>query len=232
MKSLPDGAALDAAGLKLRALFRVADLPPEFLGACADECAGFASLLLVGHGGRRLWTAVQMAEIDSPDPIDDFTVTCLRRWLAECLPEVGYRILYPGSGQPALQALGERAGWHHASPFMVGVNASWGSWFAYRAAVLLDAEFAPTPPLSGTSPCLSCSARPCVTACPPGAAGADGFALDACVDWRCRLASPCATSCLARLACPVGAEHRYPTEQIRHSYSRSLAMIRAWAAGG
>lgn len=232
MRHLPDAAALDAAGLNLRALFRVADLPPALLGACADAAAGFASLLLVGHGGRRLWTAVQAANIASPDPIDDFTVARLRRWLAESLPEVHYRILYPGSQPLALQALGERAGWHHPSPFMVGVNASWGSWFAYRAAVLLDAEFAPTPPWSGSSPCLSCRARPCLAACPPGAAGAEGFALDACVDWRCRPGSPCATTCLARLACPVGAEHRYPAEQISHSYSRSLAMIRAWAAGG
>jgi hypothetical protein len=32
------------------------------------------------------------------------------------------------------------------------------------------------------------------------------------------------------LACPVGAEHRYSAEQLRHHYQHSLAAIRAWAA--
>jgi hypothetical protein len=49
-------------------------------------------------------------------------------------------------------------------------------------------------------------------------------------DWRAcaayRKAHPtCRETCPARMACPVGASHRYGTEQMRHHYTASLREI-------
>lgn len=219
-----ESSQLAAAGLNLQAVFNVADLPPALRGQLA-ETGDFRQLILLGHGGRALWDAVQRSGIVSADPIDDFTRLTVDRWFAAEMPAQRYRVLYPGACPVGLQALGKLAGWHHASPFMVGINATWGSWYAYRAVVLADTDFAPTPPLTGSSPCLACATQPCIAACPAEALAGGEFALDKCIAWRRQPASTCATACLARIACPVAGEHRYCGEQIRHSYAISLRMI-------
>ena len=232
-------AALDAAGLNRQHLFDLAALP-DTVRATLGDTTGFSQLLLIGHGGRRLWECVQASGIAGSDPIDDYTRQTLAEWFARELPGSDYRILYPGEAPVGLQALGEIAGWHHPTPFRVGIDAKWGSWFAYRAAVLCTTRFSPffrvhrTPkeaPLGGGSPCASCEGRPCVAACPANALAGEDFDLDACLHWRMAPASTCADTCLARLACPVGAEHRYDAAQIRHSYGRSLDMLRHYLKG-
>jgi len=219
-----DPTRLNAAGLNLRAVFNMADLPPA-LRAQVETAGHYRQLILIGHGGRRLWEAVQASGIVSADPIDEFTVQTVSAWFAECQPGVRHTLIYPGAPPVGLQKLGELAGWHHPSPFMVGINAAWGSWYAYRAVLLADSNFTPTTPVQDVSPCLACAGRVCVAACPGGALGGDSFALEACIAWRRRPDSSCRTSCLARLACPVASEHRYCGEQIRHSYGISLRMI-------
>ena len=52
----------------------------------------------------------------------------------------------------------------------------------------------------------------------------------ACIAQRLRADSACALTCPARLACPVGPEHRYSSAQMAHSYGISLAMLREYAA--
>lgn len=167
----------------------------------------------------------------SEHPIDDFTVSAVERWASAQLGDTRREIVYPGPAPVGLQALGRLAGWHHDSPFMVGINTGWGPWFAYRAVLLADSELAPTPPMEGGSPCLGCSAKPCVTTCPAGAMSEGRFDLAACIDHRRAPGSSCADTCLARLACPVRPEHRYPVEQIRHSYGRSLVDLVRYRRG-
>lgn len=221
-----DPAPLDAAGLNLQAIFEIADLPPA-IAAQLEGAGNFRQLLLIGHGGRRLWDAVQASGIASADPIDDFTVATIEGWFAEQLPGCDHAIVYPGSRNVGLQALGQLAGWHHASPFMVGINARWGSWYAYRAVVLAATAFQPQREAAGVSPCAVCVSRACVGACPGEALNGPALALEKCIAWRKQPASSCRASCLARLACPVGREHRYAAEQLRHSYGISLRMIEA-----
>lgn len=210
---------LDQAGLNLQAVFDLAEFP----SLAGDEA--FRQLILIGHGGRRLWEAVEASGLASDHPIDDFTVRTLTDWFAAHYPDQRYRFLFPGEAPIGLQALGERAGWHHPSPFMVGIRPDWGSWFAYRAVVLADTDFPLTPRVEEASPCQRCVTRECFPAC-PGKALEGGFSLERCLHYRQEINSRCADTCQARLACPVGKEHRYEAAQMRHTYGRSLATIR------
>lgn len=225
-----DASLLHEAGLNLQAVFDVAALPEEVAASLERAAPGHGrrQLILLGHGGRRLWQAVQAAGLDSDHPIDDFTIASVGRWFAAVCPGRDFHLLYPGDAPVGLQQLGRLAGWHHPSPFMVGVRQQWGSWYAYRAALLADSDFPPTPPLQEASPCASCAPRVCIEACPAGALAGGRFDLAACVAWRRLPASPCRHTCLARLACPVGREHRYEPAQIRHTYAQSLAAIEAY----
>lgn len=218
-------ASLDAAGLNLHAVFTIAELPAGCLGLI-PEAAGYRQLILFGHAGRRLWECVQASGIGGEHPIDHYSIRTVEQWFAEHLPSQRYCFLYPGDAPIGLQALGTLAGWHHPSPFRIGVNADWGSWFAYRAAVLADTDFAPSPPVDRGNPCLSCRDQPCLAACPAGARADGQIAIEDCVTVRLRTGSPCALQCLARNACPVGREHRYDDAQTEHSMRLSLRMIR------
>lgn len=225
-----DFAALDVAGLNLHAVFALDQLPDALIDEF-DPARTYKQLILVGNGGRALWQAIQGEEVRSTDPIDDFSVREVKQWLAAQASGRRYEIVYPGERSIGLQSLGERAGWHFASPFMVGINERWGTWFAYRVAVLADTDFEATGPVSGESPCMACSSRPCVAACPGSAIENGGFNLARCVRYRLRTDSACRTTCQARMACPVRAEHRYHDDQIRHAYSISLRFIEAYQFG-
>ena len=233
----PDFSALDRVGINLHAVFACAALPPAVqahLRAVAPE-RSYRQLLLLGHGGTTLWSAVQAAGMASDHPIDDFTVGAVRHWLADQQPAAAATFLYPGGSPPDLQTLGRLAGWHHDSPFLVGLHADWGPWFAYRAVVLADTEFAPTEiavHMSARSPCADCAGQPCRSACPAHAMADGGFALAACTRYRIQPDSACAYTCLARLACPVGRRHRYSEAQLRHAYAQSLEAIRRFSSPG
>lgn len=228
--TLPLQALLDDAGLNLQAVFNLDDLPPAVRATLEPEAGqgAYRQLILLGHGGRRLWEAVQAAGPAGPDPIDRFSAASATAWFDRAFPGRARSVLYPGDRPVGLQALGTLAGWHYPSPFMVGINERWGSWFAYRVVLLTDSDLAPTPPLATASPCPTCPDRPCVARCPGDALAGEGFDLGRCVAYRKQPDSACRTTCLARLACPVAREHRYSTEQLRHTYAISLRTIEAY----
>lgn len=219
--------ALDAAGLNRHFVFDLAALPAAEKATLGDT-AGFRQLILLGHGGRRLWEGVKASGITSEHPIDDYTVRTVENWLADTLPGKAFRIIYPGEQPVGLQGLGKLAGWHHASPFMIGVDHQWGSWYAYRAVVLCDSDFRPLFPVDRGNPCITCVGQPCISACLADALAGGEFNLERCSRFRLAVDSPCAVGCLARNACPVAPGHRYDDDQIRHSYQRSLAMLRQY----
>jgi len=217
--------ALARCGLNRQHVFDLAGLPPAVIETLGDTAA-YRQLVLLGHGGKLLWDCVKAAGAGGENPIDDFTVRSIERCFAEHLPANRYRIIYPGDQPVGLQQLGALAGWHHAAPFMVGIDPDWGSWYAYRAVVLADTDFCPSRAVDRNSPCTSCHAKPCITACPAGAMDSGSFALEKCIAYRKRDDSECQHTCLARIACPVGSEHRYDDDQMQHAYSISLQMIR------
>lgn len=233
-------ASLTARGLTLHAVMNLADLPSDVRASVGvDEPTPYRQLILIGHCGRAFWTALQRRGLHGSDPVDAFVTESVREWMGGPLAGHAWQQVFPGPRPLGLQRLGELAGWHHASPFRVGVDAEWGSWFAYRAVVLADTALPVTPRRDLPSPCLSCRDQPCVTACPAGAlervspAGTavgqgDEFRLSACIDHRLQSGSSCGDRCLARHACPVGDGWRYTEAQTAYHYLQSLPAIRHW----
>lgn len=218
-------ALFNQAGLNRQHVFDLDSLP-EPVRSTLGETANFRQLILLGHGGKQLWARVQAAGMAGEHPIDDYVIQTVAQVFAGHFADNSYRIVYPGTAPVGLQQLGSLAGWHHPSPFMVGIDCEWGSWFAYRAAILADTDFLPFLLVDRSHPCPTCSGRPCISACPAAAMADGGFALDKCLAYRRQEGSACQFTCLARSACPVGSEHRYSEAQLRHTYAISLRMIR------
>ena len=223
MNALPGARALERAGLGLQAVIDVAALP----SALAGGTEGYRQLILFGHAGRRFWQALEAGGLCGSDPVDSASRASVFAWADAHLAGVRHRLVYPALPDSAalplnLGALGDWLGWQRPSPLGLGIHPSWGTWFAYRAALLADSALPVTRPTPVPNPCESCLGQPCLTACPAGATALTGFRVEACVGYRLRPASPCAGDCPARRACPVGREHAYSEAQMRHAYGVSL----------
>lgn len=223
-----DPTLLDGTGLNRYAIFNIDNLPADIAASVRASCRTAQpgrQLVLLGHAGRALWDSIKASGIVSDNPIDDFTVQTVQHWFSRCHPSNTYEILYPGTRSIGLQRLGELAGWHHPTPFMVGIDREWGTWFAYRAVVVTDTAFTPTQTLHSASPCDACLHKMCISSCPAAALEGGKFDLGKCVTYRKRADSLCKATCLARVSCPVGSEHRYSDEQICHCYGFSMRAI-------
>jgi len=205
-------------------------------------------LLLIGNAGNDLWGSLPSAYFDRDHPIDEYSVECVDRVLTHCLPDGNgpagkssdrkWQILFPGKSDLgiSLQELGSLVGWHHPSPLGIGINAYHGLWFAYRVVVAIEfdlrkAGYAVQAQADADSPCLSCDAKPCVSSCPADALNFGNMPdLKACVTHRLQPASGCASTCVARLACPIAPQFKYTDKQLAYFYNRSLESARRWVA--
>jgi hypothetical protein len=191
------------------------------------ELAGVATIALVGLAYRRGWTAFS----ESPEA-QDGAANPLDRWSQRVIDALaaglGARALYPFVGPPhwPFQRWARRAEPMHVSPLGLLIHPTDGLWRGYRGA-LAFAEPLEVPPLQiAASPCETCVARPCLSACPVGAFGSDGYDVAACAAHLRRPAGrDCMEGgCLARRACPVGAERA-------HEPSQAAFHMRAFLAG-
>ena len=205
------------------------------------------NILLIGSAGKKLWQSMPQEYLQRDDPVDEYSVDCINRVLKVYLPEGSWQFLFPEAPQGleiSLQKLGSMAGWHHASPLGIGINDQYGLWFAYRAVVAIESELDRSDLdgaeqvdqdkvdyLSGESPCLSCEAKPCLSSCPALALSSDSNPdLTACVSHRVAPASDCASTCLARQACPIAPQFKYSDDQVTYFYGRSLTSAMRWVA--
>lgn len=230
-------------GLNMFAVLDCAALPQAVADALKEAGIAhnhYARLLLLGSGGKMLWSVLQKQGLEQTDPVDNFSLALTARFVRDYLEPAPYFILYPGPYPVPLQQFGALAGWHQPSPLGIGINARFGLWFAYRVAFLTSLELplvSLSPPASfspsSPSPCASCADKPCITSCPARAVSAEeAFSIPACTAFRLQQDSDCAEQCLARLACPVASEHRYSQAQLRYHYRRSLRSIKAFALSG
>ncbi len=219
---------LTGCGLNMQAILPVEQLPSELRSNILAKVRGFrkgASLLLVGNGGSGFWNYLSKQSLQIDDPVDKLSIALVRDYIEQKWAGVRYQVLYPSDNVLDLQYLGRLAGWHHDSPLKLGINPTWGLWFAYRVLVLLDLELDATDRVASESPCLTCAAKPCVRACPANALEQGQLSLSACSQFRKIDTSLCKFTCLARLSCPVQVHHRYGDAQIQYHYGISLRCL-------
>ena len=166
------------------------------------------------------------------DPIDSFSEQLTRAFWARFLPRAECRLIYPGADSVPLQRIGELLGWGQVSPLGIGISQEYGLWFAYRTAFLTSAKLPLSPVRRQQSPCESCVDKPCIRHCPASAVEfRSAFDISACFKFRLGTDSPCVDKCAARLACPVGTEHRYPSSMMRYIYRFSMRTVRDYQNG-
>ena len=221
---------LAAQGLRLRGGFAPTEadgLPTLPAGASP------AVVWLVGQVGSEVWTHFSVAPYlrdGLPDPLDRWSKS-IGNDLANTLGGVA---IYPSDGPPwfPFQQWASRAEPVAASPLMLQIHPQFGLWHAYRFALvlpLLQAEdvaglFAEAnrPP---TDVCARCDDQPCLHTCPVQAFTGSSYRVDDCAQ---HLHTPQGADCvqggcLARRACPVGADLRYEAE---HAAFHMAAFIR------
>lgn len=223
-----DSEFFSAEGLNIHSIININNIPDALLNTLQSSGINthkYNQLILIGHLGRSLWHRVKDKLTKSLNPIDDLSVMTVQKYFTNYYSGNSFEIIYPANIVIGLQQLGVNAGWHHDSPFKVGINEKWGSWFAYRAVILADTEFTETQPLDLSSPCVSCADQKCITDCPANALNNGEFEFNTCISYRKQAGSLCRNRCLARLACPVGSKYRYSDDQVNYHYSASLKTI-------
>lgn len=197
-------------GLVLRGGFEpaAADCVPN-----VDGSRPTATLLMIGNAGRAMWPAFTAGRAATENPLDNWTRTVVQPIAEQHLA----RAVYPFEAPPLpFQRWAERAWPVFRSPMGLLIDAEYGPWHALRAALLFAQPVALPEAPQRSSPCATCATKPCLSACPVGAFGGDGFDYRAC---RTFLATDAGASCMsegcqARAACPVGREHRYEEAQL------------------
>lgn len=228
-------SGLEKAGLNMCSVFSASQVSD-----CWVDPIGWQNLLLIGNTGRQMWDAMPPGYFDRDHPVDEYSSDVVSRLLSDQLSPQHWQLLFPADTELKLplQDLGARAGWHHPSPLGIGINHVNGLWFAYRAVVTLDVGLIGSQPkvteiANAESPCISCEGAPCVTACPANAlVPFESPNLRSCVSHRVSQDSTCASTCVARLACPVATEYQYAEDQIAYYYDRSLASAKLWVTAG
>lgn len=184
-------------------------------GADDGVPAGFGTLVMLGPSVD-FWDVLKSAPEYSdqpPDPVDRWSA----RVIGALAAELGGQAFLPFGGPPYAPFLrwAQRTGRAWSSPVGMLVHDTTGLMVSYRGAVAVPARLdIPTP---GPMPCEGCD-RPCLTACPVGALGPDGYDTSAC---HAHLNTPdgaaCLTGgCLARRACPASAGAGRKSAQSAH----------------
>ncbi|MGY5775366.1 ferredoxin [Rhizobium sp. LEGMi135b] len=178
------------------------------------------SVILLGNIGGSIWPAFSKwldmpANGTSKDPLDDWSKAIIR----PVASGLGVTAYFPSDfpWQPfqrwAMQAEGLKA-----SPLGILIHPEYGLWHGYRGALgFTDTLEGMEEPRFSLHPCDLCVEKPCLAACPVAALTSAGFDVPGCRS-HLRMSegqAGCMTGgCLARNACPIGTDYRYPAEQL------------------
>jgi hypothetical protein len=204
--------------------------PPAFDVAAGplaldDLLAGAAGALIVGSGGPTFFDRFDAGPeaVDGvPNPLDRYTERVVTGAARDLLAPRGsaHAVHFPFGVRPLIpfQRLGRAAGLGGPGPLGLQIHPTFGPWWAYRALIVLDRPLPAAPPTGDG--CAGCDA-PCVAACPAGAVARTGFDIVSCQARRL-VAEPCRLSCVARITCVRGPEHRYRDEELAFHMRASM----------
>jgi len=175
------------------------------------------SVVLLGNIGGSVWEPFSRWREDHAgieNPLDEWSKSLIRPLAAR----LGATAYFPSDPpwQP-FQQWAMRAEGLRPSPLGILIHPVYGLWHGYRGALGLAEAIESGDAVAGEHPCDRCRDKPCLTTCPAGAISAEGFDVGAC---RSHLRSGegrggcLGGGCLARAACPVGLEYRYPPAQL------------------
>ena len=196
-----------------------AELAPHFLeilggfNTASDEAGfprGTRTVLLLGPREPGFWPHLKaQPEWPGPDPVDRWS----RRVIGRLACGLGAKALFPFGGPPwhPFQIWALRSGRFWQSPVRFLVHDRQGLLVSMRGALALKTRL-DLP--AGANPCPDCMA-PCLSVCPVGALGAEGYALDACHAQLDRAEGETCLNggCLVRRACPLSVSYARMAEQ-------------------
>lgn len=176
------------------------------------------TLLLLGPaaGFWPVFSSSPEARDGHPDPVDRWST----RVVAALAQQLNATPHLPFGGPPYAPFLSWalQSGRCWSSPVGMLVHNSAGLMVSFRGALEFDRRL-PLPAPPETSPCDSCTSKPCQTACPVGALGPNGYETQACHGFLdISDGQTCRTKgCLARRACPISPAR--PNAQSAHHMS-------------
>lgn len=171
------------------------------------------SVLLVGNVGGAFWPHFERWRRKQPrdiaNPLDCWSAAIIRDVAATLR---GRAVLPSERPYHPFQQWAMRAEGLRPSPLGILMHPQYGTWHAYRGAILLDRAVSGPGSSSEPHPCDSCVETPCLHACPVNAHTGSGFAYEDCLAHvRGQTGGDCRDhGCLDRNACPVGIDYRYP----------------------
>lgn len=217
---------LKQKGLNLFAVTKTCDLPDDIKQLMQDQgiemsLAKNEHLCLFAHGGTELWKHLPHPMNEEEHPVDRYSISMITNF-AQKVWNKDIKVLFPGDQYVVpLQRIGRHLNLSRPSLLGLDINKDYGPWFAFRGVFLIEAEIDHPKLATFESPCERCQDKPCLNACPAGAVTKDNFILKSCATYRISEQSKCETICLARLACPYQAQHRYSDEQITYHMGRA-----------
>jgi len=224
-------ANLEQIGLNLCAAFDLNTLPQSIIDTMpTDVLDQYKSLLLVGTKGSAFWQHLKDTDSTDGHCFDEMSQTLTLEVLNKHYSELKTLLLYPNSDYVLpLQQLGHRVGWGRPSVLGLDIHPEFGTWFAYRTAIVVSEELPQTKSAQTKEVCEICVDKPCLSACPVAAVKTIGqFDITACMNYRTKDNSPCAGRCLSRLSCPVGEKYYYQKDHLAHHGRFSLASIKRY----
>jgi len=194
---------------------------------------GLEAIVLVGSAGTSGWSAFA-ASAEARDGLAEPLDRWSRRVIEALAAGLGAQAFFPFGGPPhwPFQRWAMRGESVYPSPLGMLIHPDYGLWHSYRGALGFEDAIALPESTPRASPCDACASRPCLVACPVSAFAADGYDVAACAAHLRRQSDGACMEggCLARRACPVGAEHAHVREQARF-HMRAFLRARDLAEG-
>lgn len=194
------------------------------------------TVLLIGNAGPDMWRAFRGSDFFNNRKKNN-TIDALDHWTVSSISEIAERVsaqaIYPFDGPPhhPFQKWSRRSNAVTGSPLGLNIHSAYGLWHAYRAALLFPIEIQIMPEPKTKNPCDACRDRPCMSACPVHAFSDKGYDAAKCAghlqsgsNIECM-----ETGCLARQACPVGAQYIYQPEQASFHMDAFIRLVNSRA---
>jgi hypothetical protein len=172
------------------------------------------TLVLVGNVGPEMWARFARERDTGHSEMDDWTQVVVTD-LAKALDA---EALFPFDVPPLpFQRWARAAQAAFASPIGLNIHPDYGLWHAFRAALCFRGKLDVPSPSKLANPCDTCAGRPCLSTCPVSAFDGSSYDTSACSGYLSSLAGKECVSggCQARLACPVGREFLYKSDQMQ-----------------